>query len=302
MKSNPYISWQTEKLMQSSHYSPGTLKDVSFLYKDFSLPECTDSGNITYWNSEDGSCTGNYTLRSLVLGKTPSTCANKINSKSIQITPLTPGGDYYKRSCWHPALTTPTAYDCFSGLDTVIRDSGEVTLLKDVKVGDRILTSTSYDGPLIFSQVIAIPHSRDNKYLSFFINIETLNEMSILLTSHHLIFAGDCHDHISKKKDLQLTKASNVQVGQCVSTVEGTQRVTKISESIREGVYSVVTENEFLVVSGFIVSPFAVNHKFTNYLYSILRGTFHFFPLLLYSRVFTEPYLFLSENIRLLSY
>jgi len=115
-----------------------------------------------------------------------------------------------------------------------------------------------------------------------FLHIISSNSASdIKLTPDHLIFSSKCGiDSVYK-----LVTASSVHVGDCLRDISGEVRVLEIKEFIGYGVYSAVVEDPsaFLVVSGLVASPFAINHQYTNYFYNIIRLLYRDFPVILNS-------------------
>jgi hypothetical protein len=53
-----------------------------------------------------------------------------------------------------------------------------------------------------------------------------------------------------------------------------------------QGLYTIVTGEEYVVVNGIIASPFAFNHMVANFYYNIHRFVYACVPVLLTSRVF----------------
>ena len=57
-------------------------------------------------------------------------------------------------------------------------------------------------------------------------------------------------------------------------------------ESVRgEGVYTIVTKEEFVVVNGIVASPFGANHMMANLFYNVHRFMYAVSPMLLASSV-----------------
>jgi len=95
------------------------------------------------------------------------------------------------------------------------------------------------------------------------------------MTPDHLILSGACGT-----SSFSLTKAGDIEAGACVKSVDGEERVAS-NEVIRSsGIYTVITEKEYLVVNGIIASPFAGNHILGNAFYSIHRVAFAALPAL----------------------
>jgi hypothetical protein len=178
----------------------------------------------------------------------------------------------------------PTSSDssCFSAFETVLLESGETKLITEVAIGDRILTASSSSSPatttLAYSDVVFIPH-KANRIRSSFLHLSTHAGKDIKMTPGHLLPAGDCS---LPATSMPLRMASEVAVGMCVVTVDGSRNkgdqvatkdeVVSIDAVESEGIYSVVTANDgYVVVSGFVASPFAYVHWVPNTFYNIHR-------------------------------
>ena len=72
-----------------------------------------------------------------------------------------------------------------------------------------------------------------------------------------------------------------VAVGDCIMTVTGEEKVTSVERVWGEGVYTVVTNAEYVVVNGIIASPFGVNHVMGNLYYNVHRMVYASAPALL---------------------
>lgn len=170
----------------------------------------------------------------------------------------------YKMACSNTDYS-PSEDDektCFAGSETVQLENGEIKVISEVIVGDRILAA-DMDGVTKFSSVVALAHPKNN-IASTFVHVETVS-MDVKVTPEHLLMASaDC-------SAMKLTKASDVSVDSCILTVDGPARVTAISQVVQQGIYSVVTEKELIVVNGVIASPFAVNHEIASRYYDIYR-------------------------------
>jgi Hint module len=134
-----------------------------------------------------------------------------------------------------------------------------------VRVGDQVLAADAA-GTSFYSEVIFVPHG-PNTERSHFTHISTATGRSIKMTSNHIIPAGPCDSIVS----LPLLYASEVRVGDCVLTVSGKETVSAVEIVLGEGLYTIVTGAEFLVVNGIVVSPFGVNHVAANLFYNIHR-------------------------------
>ena len=72
-----------------------------------------------------------------------------------------------------------------------------------------------------------------------------------------------------------------MSVGDCIMTVTGEERVTSVENVSGEGVYTVVTNAEYIVVNGIIASPFGANHMMANLYYNVHRMVYASAPTLL---------------------
>ena len=64
-------------------------------------------------------------------------------------------------------------------------------------------------------------------------------------------------------------------------TVSGEEKVSSVERVWGEGVYTVVTNGEYVVVNGIIASPFGVNHMMGNLYYNVHRLVYASAPALL---------------------
>jgi hypothetical protein len=174
-----------------------------------------------------------------------------------------------------PAYSTATASSCFAASETVQLESGDMKSVADVRIGDRVLAADS-TGKSVFSPVVYLPHGA-NKDVATFNQISTRNGRDVKMTMNHVIFAGACGS------TLPLVYASEVAVGDCINTVSGQDVVVSVESVRSEGVYTVITKEEFIVVNGIIASPFGANHMMANMYYNIYRFLFSLSPLLLSS-------------------
>ena len=176
------------------------------------------------------------------------------------------------------AYVVATPNSCFSGSETVALESGEVKFISDVTVGDRVLAASAA-GKTLYSDVVFVPHGA-NKESAVFMHITTESGRDVKMTQSHIIPAGVCGS------SLPLVYASKVTVGDCVITVSGEEKVSSV-ESVRgEGVYTIVTKEEFIVVNGIVASPFGANHMMANMYYNIHRFAFTIAPTLLATNLF----------------
>jgi hypothetical protein len=99
------------------------------------------------------------------------------------------------------------------------------------------------------------------------------------MTNSHVLPAGACGTF----SPLPLKHASLVTANDCVMTVAGEERVSSVGTILAEGLYTIVTKEEFVVVNGIIASPFAYNHVAGNLYYKLHRFLHATAPALLMS-------------------
>ncbi len=167
--------------------------------------------------------------------------------------------------------------ECFSGMDTVTTETGQAVPIRDIRVGDKVLTSNQ-DGDLSFSPVVYVPHG-PNDVNAEFVRIVTDLDKVLHVTKMHLLRTCD-NDH----GDTGTKRAIDLYVGDCLLTVHGKETITYVDLRTRPGgIYTVVTSNEYLVVEGIVASPFAYFHKPVHYFYNIHRTIYAYAPHLFHS-------------------
>jgi hypothetical protein len=158
----------------------------------------------------------------------------------------------------------PLSLSCFASSETVTMADGTIKAISAVLLGDSILSSDS-NGNVKFSNVIAVPHDR-NKELATFTQLSTAFG-DIKLTADHLIMVDPACNGVTALK-----AASSVEPGMCLVGTSGSATVESTKTVQGRGIYTVVTEEEFVVVNGFVASPFAVNHAVANAYYNVIRA------------------------------
>ena len=160
---------------------------------------------------------------------------------------------------------------CFSGSETLSLKSGEIVTMNQVQVGDIVMVA-SKDRKISFSPVIVIPHPV-NADETEFVKLKTESGRDIKMTPIHLVMGGICGNIHSLKE------ANSLRVNDCVSTIDGEEIITDKTSMLGNGIYTVVTAaDEYLVVNGVLVSPFASNHMVANAFYNIHRAIYEYTP------------------------
>ena len=167
------------------------------------------------------------------------------------------------------ALPTDDVEDavCFAATESLLLDSGSKVAMDQVKLGDRVQVASATDDSLAFAEVIFLPHGKNSQHATF-IEIEAASGASLKVTPSHLVVAGACGGN-----KMQLTRAEDVSVGDCMDSTSGEDVVTALIRSQGQGLYSVITSHpdDILVVNGLKASSFAVSHFVGNSYYHIHR-------------------------------
>lgn len=219
-------------------------------------------GILTEWFSDSLCTPGNVTSSQSF----PGTSCVAATESGCTVSKYATFGPYQKISCQRKPKESSVT--CFAGSETVQTERG-AKAISEVRVGDRVLAAAR-DETLRFARVVAVPHAA-NSVEATFLRIDTAST-SVRLTPDHLLLSSACGTAAA------LVRASDVGVGDCVRTTTGSQAVTAVSSALGEGLYTVVTEEEFVVVGGVIASPFALNHAAANAFYGVHRALFALAP------------------------
>jgi hypothetical protein len=136
-----------------------------------------------------------------------------------------------------PGLEDIADVACFSEVATVqVKDIGSV-MMKDLQVGQKILTGNGDYQP-----VYAFGHYKVDEPATF-LQLHT-SEATLEMTGQHLVFLEDKSNPV---------RADSVKVGDLLS---GSSAVTKISTVNREGINTPFTKDGTLVVDGIVASSY----------------------------------------------
>lgn len=189
---------------------------------------------------------------------------------------LTAAYDYLYSTCLTASTTSAgssSSKSCFAAHETVQLEDGSMKVMEEVVVGDRVLALDENDTPK-FADVVFIPHKRNNDVATF-LKFETEHGLSIKMTPKHLVFNQVC----DKSDTKALVQASEVEVGSCLISVSGLERVVTKTTGKGQGVYTLVLSEPYLVVSGVVASPFEINHGVVNAYYNFHRLLYKTLPV-----------------------
>ncbi|XP_062337276.1 tiggy-winkle hedgehog protein [Osmerus eperlanus] len=163
---------------------------------------------------------------------------------------------------------------CFPGFASVILEDGQRKMVKDLKVGDRVLTADD-EGNIVSSEFLMFI-DRDPKTIREFYVFETEEPRSTLrLTPAHLVFVTNN----GTGSDTTAVFASNVTPGQKVLVVDDALEhlkavtVQRIFVEEYEGSYAPVTSHGTIIIDQVLVSCYAVieDHKWAHWAFAPVR-------------------------------
>lgn len=193
-------------------------------------------------------------------GKTIPGCCNS-NLSKMHFTNCSPvsGCPKAKLTNCDESSDDSASPSCFAGSELILLENGQYKKISDISIGDIILTADkNYN--LSYSPVIFLPHEKNNIETQF-IQITSNKNNTIKLTPEHNIIANN-----------KVIYASKVNIGDTLQTVNGSEIVKDISIVKDFGIYTAITENEFIIVNNIIASPIAyVSHEEGIEFYKLLK-------------------------------
>jgi hypothetical protein len=174
----------------------------------------------------------------------------------------------YETSGTTGTASSSSSSSCFASSETVQVENGRIVSIADVTVGDRVLAADGIGAPT-FAEVVAVPHDTKNTVRAEFVQLITATGDIKLTADHLIIVSEECDGDL----EAQLSAAKDVVVGDCLLTASGAlDAVEAVVEFVQgTGVHTIVTDAEFVVVNGYVASPFAHNHAVANAYYNIIR-------------------------------
>jgi len=171
---------------------------------------------------------------------------------------------------------------CFSK-DTLLQlENGNTIKITDAKLGNKILSYSLKENKLKYSPIIAIPHE-ENNILSQFVEIKTFSGKNIKMTDFHLIPLLK-----NNKRSFELSKAIDIEINDIIITVDGNEIVTSKEIISENGIYTVVTNEDYIVANNIIASPFAISHLLPSFYYQIHKIIYNINPKLLETNTFDK--------------
>ena len=141
--------------------------------------------------------------------------------------------------------------------------------MKDVKVGDRVLTMTRGGSP-IFSEVTMMMHRNPGALVNDYVSIKTSKEKAITLSRYHMVYT----------KESEYIFAKDVHENQTLVVYDQLKNkfedslVTKVSLGSDIGVYAPLTNEGTIVVDDVFASCYALfpSHHISHAVFLVWRN------------------------------
>ena len=183
-----------------------------------------------------GSCpriqyfSGNATYQGKSLGGTENNCRDRIMATK-DIVAAAVGDGAVEEDCFPPTARV------------IVEGKGHVEM-KDLVVGDRVLTPSG-----TYKSVFMRDHFHPSKVTNYLqIHTTIQEERPLEVSLHHMVFV---------QQDVVPIPASEVKIGDTLQSHSGPVTVIKIVPVLREGLYNYLTEDGTMIVDDIVVSTYA---------------------------------------------
>ena len=149
-------------------------------------------------------------------------------------------------ACDNTADTDVNGVGCFSPVSTVQVEGQGLVAMKDLQVGDSVLTGSGS-----YSKVYTFGHIEEEIETEF-LQIRTANKQVLEITGEHLVFLSDKGNPI---------RADRVKVGDMLHGSDTPSKVVKIRSISRKGLYAPLTLEGSVVVDGIVASSYVSFQK-----------------------------------------
>mmetsp|Transcript_12112 Transcript_12112/g.13891 ORF Transcript_12112/g.13891 Transcript_12112/m.13891 type:complete len:785 (-) Transcript_12112:149-2503(-) len=161
---------------------------------------------------------------------------------------------YEESGCYgnskNTAIVEYTISACFSGTNTVITKDRGLISMKELQIGDQVMTtSTSADATPRFETVYSFGHRSEDDKVTYLQILPSMLE----ITHDHMIFIKQGNNNNNNTQGNTAVPASSLQVGDILSDGEV---ITSIKKITRKGVYAPFTASGDLNVNGIHVSSY----------------------------------------------
>jgi hypothetical protein len=172
--------------------------------------------------------------------------------------------------------TTPL---CFPGAAVITMETGKQTTIANIRVGDRVMAADSKGIPTA-ATVVFVPHEPNFEWHSFC--CLTTATKKLHMTNLHYIPVIRLHP-VTCQEYTVVIRCQDVEIGDRLFVDGGAdEAVVAIEKDVQcIGVYSFVTDQEFLMVDGVIASPFGhdlFSHETYHKMFQLLRYMYRYAP------------------------
>ena len=199
------------------------------------------------------------------------------NNNDVNDSYFPDGKKCITNECWTKSSSVG-GNGCFSKDSKIKLEDGSFKNISEVKNGDRILSYSPQKDEFVYSPVVYIIHEKNDDF-STFIELKTEKNKNIRMKTNHLI-------PFIKDNKIELISADKIVINDIIKTVDGDEQIISIENSYDTGLYTLITQEEYIVVDNIVVSPFAISHIMGQFYYSMYRALFKLSPKLLHSDVF----------------
>ena len=168
---------------------------------------------------------------------------------------------------------------CFTSESTVQLSSGDTKAMKDLAVGNEVLTYTP-QGTKVLTQVLTFIH-RDPDHVGRYCTVTTEDGVNIAMSESHLIFKMN-----TKTSSVESIHVSRIEIGDFifVQAPDGHKlravKVVGVSVAFFKGAFAPVTKEGTMIVDGVLVSCYSdINdHALAHSLMAPLRFLYSVAP------------------------
>lgn len=131
--------------------------------------------------------------------------------------------------------------DCFSSESTVIVKAIGATFVRDLRIGDMVLS----DDEGTYSKFYSKGHFNEEQPLAYLRIFNEVTKKPLEVSPGHMVFKASSNLPVP---------ASSIKVGDFVKTIEGPSKVTAIKKILRTGLFNPMTLSGSIVVDGVVSS------------------------------------------------
>lgn len=169
---------------------------------------------------------------------------------------------------------------CFPGNSLVIMADKSIQPISEIRLGDRVQSCRGPSFPA--ATVMFVPHAPNHDNHVFH---RLTTESGVALRATELHYLPVRRSSVTSSYTQYVVRCKDVLVGDFVETLQGGwEKVVRHEKDVTgKGVYSFLTNEEFIMVDNVRASPFGYDlfsHEVYHQLFNVLRFTYHWLPSL----------------------